>query len=411
MFSLLSFDVGNVVVTYDYPFSFQVFGTSFSPNGYHLATGGEDNNCQIWDLRKRKSLNVIPAHSKSISQVKFEPEEGYFLVTASFDMTAKVWSSRDFKPVKTLSGHEGRVTSLDIAGEHTSVAGDVLERRWVDNLIPPSRSTYNNLIDACGSSGNWRQALQVCKMMTENGVGPDLAVFNSMLREGLKPSIVTYNSLIGAYASHAKAIDVLCDMEQNGVHPNIVSICTLLAACGRVGQRVTIASILSAAELRGIALNAIAYNAAIGNYMNFGDHEKAIESYRSMRKKKVKPDSVTYTGRFTDAESTFTTMKVAGSPDVMTYTTMIHACTSVDKMLYCVMGGRNCEFQIKRNMLVLIEIGGLLIMRRSRNPIIFARTASGICGNSSSLGNSQNGAGQHRLVSEPPFCPSARDAL
>lgn len=70
---------------------FQVFGMSFSPNGYHLATGGEDNTCRIWDLRKRKSLYIIPAHASSISQVKFEPEEGYFLVTASFDMTAKVF--------------------------------------------------------------------------------------------------------------------------------------------------------------------------------------------------------------------------------------------------------------------------------------------------------------------------------
>lgn len=70
---------------------FQVFGMSFSPNGYHLATGGEDNTCRIWDLRKRKSLYIIPAHSSSISQVKYEPEEGYFLVTASFDMTAKVF--------------------------------------------------------------------------------------------------------------------------------------------------------------------------------------------------------------------------------------------------------------------------------------------------------------------------------
>ncbi|KAF7148708.1 hypothetical protein RHSIM_Rhsim03G0025600 [Rhododendron simsii] len=34
----------------------------------------------------------------------------------------------------------------------------------------------------------------------------------------------------------------------------------------------------------------------------------------------------------------------------------------------------------------------------NRNPIFLARIASGICGNSSSLGNSQNGAGQHRLV-------------
>lgn len=70
--------------------AFQVLGISFSPNGYHLATGGEDNTCRIWDLRKRKSLYVIPAHSNLISQLKFEPQEGYFLVTGSYDTTVKV---------------------------------------------------------------------------------------------------------------------------------------------------------------------------------------------------------------------------------------------------------------------------------------------------------------------------------
>lgn len=125
---------------------FQVLSADFSPNGYHLATGGEDNTCRIWDLRKRKTLYIIPAHANLVSQVKFEPQDGYFLVTASYDMTAKVcfvyvshtclnyfllyvtilipvpcfsfqiWSARDFKPVKTLSGHEAKVTSLDIIG-------------------------------------------------------------------------------------------------------------------------------------------------------------------------------------------------------------------------------------------------------------------------------------------------------
>lgn len=69
---------------------FQILGISFSPNGYHLATGSEDNSCRIWDLRKRKSMQIIPAHSHLISQVKYEPQEGYFLATVSYDTTAKV---------------------------------------------------------------------------------------------------------------------------------------------------------------------------------------------------------------------------------------------------------------------------------------------------------------------------------
>lgn len=78
------------------PYTFQILGISFSPNGYHLATGGEDNTCRIWDLRKKKSLYVIPAHANLISEVKFEPQEGYFLVTASYDTTAKVFVLLDW---------------------------------------------------------------------------------------------------------------------------------------------------------------------------------------------------------------------------------------------------------------------------------------------------------------------------
>jgi WD40 repeat protein len=68
----------------------QVLGVSFSPNGYHLATGSEDNFCRIWDLRKRKNIYSIPAHKNLISQVKYEPQEGYFLATSSYDTKAAV---------------------------------------------------------------------------------------------------------------------------------------------------------------------------------------------------------------------------------------------------------------------------------------------------------------------------------
>lgn len=63
---------------------------SFSPNGYLVATGSEDNFCRIWDLRKKEMLYSIPAHKSLISQVKFEPQEGYYLATSSYDTKAAV---------------------------------------------------------------------------------------------------------------------------------------------------------------------------------------------------------------------------------------------------------------------------------------------------------------------------------
>lgn len=52
-------------------------------------------------------------------------------------------------------------------------------------------------------------------------------------------------------------------------------------------------SILAAVQSCGIKLNTAAYNLAIGSYMSVGEHEKALCIYRSMKVKKIKPDSVT----------------------------------------------------------------------------------------------------------------------
>jgi WD40 repeat protein len=57
---------------------------------YHLATGADDHQIKIWDLRYRKELYTLPAHNNLISTVKFEPNNGRFLLSSSFDNTIKV---------------------------------------------------------------------------------------------------------------------------------------------------------------------------------------------------------------------------------------------------------------------------------------------------------------------------------
>ena len=48
----------------------QTLAASFSPNGFHLATGAGDHMCKVWDLRMKKEVYTILAHSKLISQVR-----------------------------------------------------------------------------------------------------------------------------------------------------------------------------------------------------------------------------------------------------------------------------------------------------------------------------------------------------
>ena len=49
-----------------------VLAMDFSPNGHHVATGGNDNAIRMWDLRKQACVYVIPAHTNLVSHVKFE---------------------------------------------------------------------------------------------------------------------------------------------------------------------------------------------------------------------------------------------------------------------------------------------------------------------------------------------------
>lgn len=89
----------------------------FLPNGYQLATASDDNTVKIWDLRKKSNVQIVAAHNKLISDVKFS-NDGSFMLTSSYDQTAKVWAAGaqivDQCPlVRTLAnGHDNKVTSV-----------------------------------------------------------------------------------------------------------------------------------------------------------------------------------------------------------------------------------------------------------------------------------------------------------
>jgi U4/U6 small nuclear ribonucleoprotein PRP4 len=127
-----------------------ILALDWSPNGYELATGGEDNTIRIWDIRAAKCVYTIPAHTNTVTQVKYwhanqsydrhneNPKDdemnvdqsndqediktnrllldGSFIISSSYDGTCKLWADGDYKPLKSLSGLEGRLMCCDISG-------------------------------------------------------------------------------------------------------------------------------------------------------------------------------------------------------------------------------------------------------------------------------------------------------
>ena len=80
----------------------------FHPNSYQVASGSEDNSVKLWDLRRQGCVQTIPAHTKLVSDIRFE---GSLLLTASYDNKVKLWTEWGVL-VRTLTGHENKVTSV-----------------------------------------------------------------------------------------------------------------------------------------------------------------------------------------------------------------------------------------------------------------------------------------------------------
>lgn len=141
---------------------------------HQIATGSGDDTIRIWDMRSLKAIYTIPAHSSSISDVKFYrastspgfsypltlgtdtaaaekaaaqafltggagkaveeaerkklengdvgkeevpvPLSGMYLASAGYDGYVRVWSADDWQLVKSLSmGKNDRVMSVDVS--------------------------------------------------------------------------------------------------------------------------------------------------------------------------------------------------------------------------------------------------------------------------------------------------------
>jgi len=109
----------------------QIISSDFHVNGYHLVTGSDDNTVRFWDIRRKNCFNILPAHTKLISDVKFQPGKGRFVATASYDKTCKIWSSKDWTLARTLISHDSKVTSISISDDMQYLATTSLDRKWM----------------------------------------------------------------------------------------------------------------------------------------------------------------------------------------------------------------------------------------------------------------------------------------
>ncbi|XP_013693921.1 putative pentatricopeptide repeat-containing protein At1g02420 [Brassica napus] len=124
------------------------------------------------------------------------------------------------------------------------------------------------------------------------------AFFQEMTKEkGLKPDVVTYNSLIDVYCKDRamdNAYKLIDQMRDEDVTPDVITYTTIIGGLGLIGQPDKAREVLKEMKEYGCYPDVPAYNAAIRNYCiarRLGDADKLVDE---MVKKGLSPNATTY---------------------------------------------------------------------------------------------------------------------
>ncbi|SDW11624.1 NACHT domain-containing protein [Nitrosomonas communis] len=106
---------------------------ALSPDGSLVVWGGEDKTLRLWDVQRKKLMQVLTGHNGAITSVAFSPD-GAQLVSGSEDKTLRLWNTRTGQLIgEPMRGHESAVVSVAFSPDGkqiASVSRDATLRLW-----------------------------------------------------------------------------------------------------------------------------------------------------------------------------------------------------------------------------------------------------------------------------------------
>lgn len=89
---------------------------AFAPDGNSVATGGEDKQIKVWDLKTGNLIHTLTGHTNTVTALQISPD-GNYLVSGADDNTLRIWNLATGTEIHRLTGHKHRITSITFSKE------------------------------------------------------------------------------------------------------------------------------------------------------------------------------------------------------------------------------------------------------------------------------------------------------
>jgi WD40 repeat protein len=166
-----------------------VWGVSFSPDGWTIASASADKTVNLW-RRDGSLITTLTDHKDEVYSVSFSPD-GQTIASASLDKTVKLWSS-DGGLIKTLIGHSAGVRSVSFSPDGQTIASASFDKTI--KLWKPDGSLITTL------QGHQDQVVSV-------NFSPDGRIIASASKDKtVKLWKVSDGSLINTFTGHNAAV-------------------------------------------------------------------------------------------------------------------------------------------------------------------------------------------------------------
>lgn len=238
-------------------------------------------------------------------------------------MSVEEWLALQSKTEGTVGAFNARLGAAASKGD-VQKGIDVLQEMSSQRLNPDVRS-ITTLVKAHGVKGTAADALaaeELIRKAEQDGMALDARCYSALLFALARSGEAT------------KAENWMDAMAKRNVSPDLACYTSLIHACSNAGQPERGAFWLDKAFKSGLPVGAKCYSALLGAYAKLEMGDKAEAAFEQMRATRVEPDilccnslllACSRSGQADKAAGWLQTMRTEGSPDVISFNTVISA--------------------------------------------------------------------------------------